>query len=65
MLVHAYSPSLWEVEAGGLIVQDQTLLHGEYETCLRYMRSQLRRKEERGGKERREGGWICYHAIQF
>lgn len=38
-MVHIWNPSIWEVEAGGLGVQCQHQLHGEFRACLCYIGS--------------------------
>lgn len=44
VVVHASNPRTWEVEAGGLRVQSQSLLQSKSKANLGYLRSCLKNK---------------------
>lgn len=64
-------PSAWDTEAGGLWVQDQTLLHSEYEAFLDHIvkpvsgRGREGRRETVRGRERQgeciSNIWMPHH----
>lgn len=51
MVAPTYTPSTWESEAGGSVVQGRPLISGEFESSLGHVRpwlkNQLTRKKER------------------
>jgi hypothetical protein len=56
MMVHTYNPNNREVEAGGLRVQDQPSIHGEFKVNQSYIRQRKTNKETNKQKE----GMVIY-----
>lgn len=40
-VVHCYSPSIWEVEAEGLVVQSQAPFYSKFKTSLGHMEGKM------------------------
>jgi hypothetical protein len=54
MVVHVCNPSSWEAEAGGLKVQGQLWLHGEFKGSLGYIMRCYLKKTKKEGKGKKE-----------